>query len=117
MAKSNSSRGTRRRGRSNGNDSKVGSTNAPESDSQGTSGDLAAGSAAVTALYEAMDQLSDSLAIIETAYRALEVVVENHSSGAPETLTLGVGLKQIQDAYTQLDEAIREIEQTASARA
>lgn len=59
---------------------------------------------------EILGRFSDALAVVETAYSALENSVENETSCSPGVLTLHLGLDELLSVYTEFDVAISSLQ-------
>lgn len=55
---------------------------------------------------EFLDRFSDGLAVVETAYRALENSMEDETPFSPGVLTLQRGIEELLNVYNDFDLAI-----------
>lgn len=55
---------------------------------------------------EILGRFSDALAVVETAYSALENSLEDETPFSPGVLTLHRGLAELQNVYTEFEAAI-----------
>lgn len=58
---------------------------------------------------EILGRFSDGLALVETAYSALENAQEDETSISPGVLTLQRGIDELLSAYTEFDVAISKL--------
>ena len=59
---------------------------------------------------EILGRFSDALAVVETAYSALENSLENETPFSPGVLTLHLGLDELLSVYTEFDVAISSLQ-------
>ena len=108
MAKSNSSRGTRRRGHLNDNRPRAGSGQLGQKKSKAGQTRSNGGRRQSRPDWDQILGLfSNALAVVETACTALEATQDDQRGRAgPAILTLGKGLKALERIYTDFDLAI-----------